>query len=139
MISVPMSEIANRLVLLQNLLQKHEVDAVIIRQNADLFYFTGTVQDAYLIVPASGAPVFLVRRDVERATEQSPIRPVLPLRSVKEVSPRRFLMPVAAPLRNDWVWNWMSCPPTLFSSLMKSFFRSSKLLISAVLSARFEW
>jgi Xaa-Pro dipeptidase len=85
MIKVPMSEVANRLVSLQSLLQKHEVDVAIIRQNADLFYFTGTVQDAYLIVPASGAPLFLVRRDVERAGEQSPIRPILPLPSVKEL------------------------------------------------------
>ena len=85
MIKVPKSEIANRLVSLQTLLQKHEVDVAIIRQNADLFYFTGTVQDAYLIVPGSGEPIFLVRRDVERAVEQSPIRPILPLRTVKEL------------------------------------------------------
>ncbi len=76
MITVPKSEVANRLVALQSLLQREEVEAAIIRQNADLFYFTGTVQDAYLIVPASGAPVFLVRRDVDRAGEQSPIRPI---------------------------------------------------------------
>lgn len=85
MINVPSSEIADRLVSLQTLLQKHQVDAAIIRQNADLFYFTGTVQDAYLVVPASGAPLFLVRRDVERAEEQSPIRPIAPLRTVKEL------------------------------------------------------
>jgi Xaa-Pro dipeptidase len=85
MITVPMSEIANRLVSLQALLRQHEVEVAIIRQNADLFYFTGTVQDAHLVVPASGAPVFLVRRDVERAGEQSPIRPIVPLKSAKEL------------------------------------------------------
>ena len=90
MITEPMSEIANRLVSLQTLLQKDGVEAAIIRQNADLFYFTGTVQDAYLIVPASGAPVFLVRRDVDRAGEQSPIRPIVPLKSVKELSQAVF-------------------------------------------------
>lgn len=90
MIKVPMSEIANRLASLQALLQRDEVDAAVIRQNADLFYFTGTVQDGYLIVPASGAPVFLVRRDVERAGEQSPIRPILPLKSAKEIPPAVF-------------------------------------------------
>lgn len=85
MISVPSAEIAERLVALQTLLQEHQVEVAIIRQNADLFYFTGTVQDAYLLVPASGAPVFLVRRDVERAVEQSPIRPIQQLSSVKEL------------------------------------------------------
>ncbi len=90
MIKVPMSEIANRLVSLQALLQRDEVDAAVIRQNADLFYFTGTVQDGYLIVPSSGSPVFLVRRDVARAGEQSPVRPILPLKSAKEIPPAVF-------------------------------------------------
>ena len=85
MLKVPMSEIANRLVALQALLAKHDVDAAIIRQNADLFYFTSTVQDAHLIVPASGPPVYMVRRDVERAEAQSPIRPVIPLKSMKDL------------------------------------------------------
>jgi Xaa-Pro aminopeptidase len=82
-----MSEIAGRLVALQSLLTKHEVDAAVIRQNADLYYFTGTVQDAHLVVPASGPPVYLVRRDVQRAEAQSPIRPVIPLKSMKELPP----------------------------------------------------
>lgn len=87
MLRAPMSEIAGRLVALQSLLTKHEVDAAVIRQNADLYYFTGTVQDAHLIVPASGPPVYLVRRDVQRAEAQSPIRPVIPLKSMKELPP----------------------------------------------------
>ena len=90
MITVPGSEIASRLVALQSLLQKHEVDVAIIRQNADLFYFAGSVQDAYLVVPALGAPAFLVRRDAERAREQSPVRPITPLGSVKELPPAVF-------------------------------------------------
>ena len=60
MIQTPGAEIAGRLATLQALLAKHDVDAAIVRQNADLFYLTGTVQDAHLIVPASGQPVFLV-------------------------------------------------------------------------------
>lgn len=85
MMTVPGSEIANRLVALQSLLQKHEVDAALIRQNADLFYFAGSVQDAFLVVPASGEPQLLVRRDPERALEQSPIRPIRPLGSLREL------------------------------------------------------
>lgn len=83
MVNVPAEEIASRIVALQALLQKESIDAAIIRQNADLFYFTGTVQDAHLIVPASSNPVFLVRRHIERALEQSPIRPIVQLQSIK--------------------------------------------------------
>lgn len=90
MLKVPGNEIANRVVGLQALLAKSDVDAAIIRQNADLFYFTGTVQDAWLIVPASGQPKFLVRRDVHRALTQSPIRPIVPLGSMKELTGALF-------------------------------------------------
>lgn len=85
MVKVPMEEIAQRIVGLQRLLRRSDIDAAIIRQNADLFYFTGTVQDAHLIVPAEGHPVFLVKRDVRRAESQSPIRPVVPLATIKEL------------------------------------------------------
>lgn len=86
MMKVPMSELAARLVAFQTLLSKHEVDVAIIRQNADLYYFTGTVQDGHLVVPASGNPLFLVRRDLARAEAQSPLRPIRPIKSVRELS-----------------------------------------------------
>ena len=87
---VPMSEIANRVVALQALLKQNQVDAAIIRQNADLYYFTGTVQNAHLIIPASGEPIFLVRRHVQRAEFESPIRPVRAMHSMKELPPALF-------------------------------------------------
>lgn len=86
MLRVPTSEIAARIAAFQGLLARGGLDAAVIRQNADLYYFTGTVQDAHLIVPASGRPVFLVRRDVGRAEEQSPIRPVVPLRKMQDLA-----------------------------------------------------
>ncbi len=85
MLRVPTSEIANRLVAFQALLAKNDIDAAIIRQNTDLYYFTGTVQDAHLVVPALGEPVFLVRRDIGRAGSESPIRPLAPLQSIKDL------------------------------------------------------
>lgn len=83
--NVPMSEIATRVATFQSLLSKSEIDAAIIRQNADLYYFTGTVQDAHFIIPASGHPVFLVRRDFGRANAQSPVRPIVRLQSMKDL------------------------------------------------------
>jgi len=87
---VPMSEIANRLATFQALLGGRRIYAAIIRQNTDLYYFTGTVQDAHLLVPAAGEPCFLVRRDLERATRQSPIRPLLPMTSIKQLPEALF-------------------------------------------------
>ena len=88
--TVPASEIANRIVAFQALLAKTGADAAVIRQNADLFYLTGTVQDSHLIVPATGNPVLLVRRNVERAEAESPIRPVIPMKSLDELRTTLF-------------------------------------------------
>ncbi|MEM5787981.1 MAG: Xaa-Pro peptidase family protein [Syntrophobacteraceae bacterium] len=88
--TVPAGEIAERLVSFQALLAGNNIDAAVIRQNADLFYFTGTVQDSHLIVPASGRPVLLVRRTVERAFAESPIRPIVPMKSLGELKDALF-------------------------------------------------
>ncbi len=83
---VPASEIANRIIMLQGLLRENGVDVALIRQNADLFYFTGTVQDSHLIVPSSSEPLLIVRRSVERARDLSPIRPVAAMKSMGELA-----------------------------------------------------
>lgn len=85
MLLVPPSEIAQRIVAFQSLLAAHQVDAAIIRQNTDLYYFSGTVQDGWLLIPASGKPVFAVRRDVTRAERQSPLRPIVSLETLKHL------------------------------------------------------
>ena len=87
---IPASEIANRIVALQALLRENRVDAAVIRQNADLFYFTGTVQDSHLIVPSSGNPVFLVRRSLARAEAESPLRPIIQMKSLVQVREATF-------------------------------------------------
>jgi Xaa-Pro aminopeptidase len=88
--TVPAREIASRIVALQAFLTENEIDAAIIRQNADLFYFTGTVQDSHLVVPASGTPVFLVRRSLARARELSPLRPVIPMQTLSDLREATF-------------------------------------------------
>lgn len=85
MLKIPAKEIENRLVSLQGLLANNGADVAIIRHNADLFYFTGTVQDAHLIVPASGNPVLIVRRNLQRTKDQSPLRTLLPMTSLSEL------------------------------------------------------
>jgi Xaa-Pro aminopeptidase len=59
---VPTTEITARVKELQRLLSKAAVDLALIRQLTDLFYYTGTVAEGFLAVPASGAPRLLVRR-----------------------------------------------------------------------------
>jgi len=58
---------------------------VLILQNTDLCYFSGTAQDGVLFIPAQGEPTLLVRKSLERAKEESPLPDVRPLGSLKEL------------------------------------------------------
>jgi Xaa-Pro dipeptidase len=70
----PAEEIARRIAAFQAGLQRDGLDAALIVQSADLVYLSGTAQNAHLVVPASGEPLLLVRRDLERARAESALR-----------------------------------------------------------------
>ncbi|OGU14371.1 MAG: peptidase M24 [Geobacteraceae bacterium GWC2_53_11] len=81
----PATELEYRCKKLQEHMISESLDAVIVVQNADLFYFTGTVQSGCLYVPASGQPLYLVRKDAGRARMESGLREVLPFNSLKDI------------------------------------------------------
>jgi Xaa-Pro dipeptidase len=81
----PASELDYRCKKLQNYMQASDLDAIIIVQNADLFYFTGTTQNGLFYLPANGEPVYLVRREFTRARMESGIKEVLSLTSPKDI------------------------------------------------------
>jgi len=81
----PKSELNQRVAKLQKLLQKKDIDGVIIIQNADLFYFTGTVQQSHLCIPAEGKPVLLVKKSYERAREESALDDIVYLDNLKDM------------------------------------------------------
>lgn len=64
--TVPREEISHRITRLQEFLTRKNIGLGLIRQLADLFYYTGTVADGFLAVPMEGVPKFLVRRPQER-------------------------------------------------------------------------
>ena len=78
----PRDEIDRRLAALRSALAADGLDAALIVQHTDLAYFSGTNQQAHLVVPAQGEPVLLVRRVLERARSESPLDRVEPLRSL---------------------------------------------------------
>ena len=93
---VPTEEITARLAELQQRLRTAGLDAAVIVQTPDLYYFTGTTQSAHLLVPAAGEPVLLVRRTLERARAESPLEVVEPMRSLQELAPALAEMGVRA-------------------------------------------
>lgn len=83
--SVPSEEIERRLGAFQLALRDAGLEGAMIVQSADLYYLTGTTQNAHLIVPAEGEAVMLVRRTLERAQAESPLSRIEPLGSLREL------------------------------------------------------
>lgn len=81
----PATELEYRCKKLQELMLANSMDAILITQNADLFYFTGTVQSGCLYLPANGQPLYLVRRDAARARMESGLKEVIPFGSPKDL------------------------------------------------------
>lgn len=83
--AVPEAELTQRRERLQRLMQASQIDALVIVQDADLFYFTGTVQAGTLYLPAQGEPLYMVRRELGRARRESPLPHIVPLASMREM------------------------------------------------------
>lgn len=81
---VPAEETGARISRFQGLLDREGISGALIIQLIDRFYFSGTIQDGILIVPAKGDPKYLCRRSVERARAESGLE-VVPFRSLREV------------------------------------------------------
>lgn len=84
-LNTPKSELDYRIAQLQKHMVRQEVDAILILQNADLFYFTGTIQSGCLYIPSVGKPVYMVRRDVLRAREESSLDEIVSFSSMRQV------------------------------------------------------
>ena len=76
---VPAAEVAGRLAGLQAGLSARGLEAALIVQNADLYYFSGTVQRSFLYVPAAGEATLFVRKLAERARLETPLTGIVEL------------------------------------------------------------
>lgn len=70
----PPEEIRARVSALQKKMGEKGIDFSLILQNADLFYFTGTLQRGYLCIPQDGKPIFFVQKYYDRAIRESPLQ-----------------------------------------------------------------
>ena len=84
--SVPADEIERRIAALRDGLRDAGLAGALLVEMTDLYYFSGTVQDAHLLVPADGAPILLVRRSLLRAEMESAIGDVRSIRSLRELA-----------------------------------------------------
>jgi Xaa-Pro dipeptidase len=62
-----------------------ETDALIVLQNVDQFYLSGTLQNGVLWFPREGEPIFAVRKSFERAKTESALKNIVPMKSYSEL------------------------------------------------------
>jgi len=88
MLKTPREELGRRIASLQARMAQDDIAAALIVQNVDLYYFTGTVQQAQFLVPRDGDPVLFARKNPERVREESTVENIVPLSSPKDLPAR---------------------------------------------------
>jgi len=83
--ATPHEECSCRLDRLRASLAERELDAALLVWATDVFYFSGTRQNAALWVPRDGEPLLLVRKSFARARAESPLSAVRPFPPSKEL------------------------------------------------------
>ncbi|MBM7555769.1 M24 family metallopeptidase [Halanaerobacter jeridensis] len=78
-------ELKRRISKLQHKLRAKDIGAALIIQNADLFYFTGTVQGEYLYVPSQGDAVLFVSDNNKRVQNETPLEKITTVQSPSEL------------------------------------------------------
>jgi len=76
--AVPRDEMDGRIARLRESLRGSPIRAALALQRVEVLYFAGTPQDGIVWIPIEGEPVFLVRRDLERARRESPLARIVP-------------------------------------------------------------
>jgi Xaa-Pro aminopeptidase len=69
----PRTEIIRRISGFQQKLGELDLGGALIYQQVDLFYFSGTMANGFLFIPAAGEPLFLVKKYLPRALAESPL------------------------------------------------------------------
>ena len=85
MTPAPACEISNRIQTLQFQMEKAGTRAVFLTHKPDIYYFSGTAQDAWLYVPVDNDPILFVKRYLPRALAETGIETVIPVTSITQI------------------------------------------------------
>jgi Xaa-Pro aminopeptidase len=80
----PKEELLQRINGLKEKMAEAGIGFSVIMQNADLFYFSGTIQKGVMVVPVDGDPFLFVERSLERVHAETPLD-ITPIKRDKEI------------------------------------------------------
>lgn len=84
-LNTPKAELEQRIDNLKHHLRQTGIEAALILQRVDLFYFSGTSQQGGLYIPADGEPILMVNKNTERARAESFLDTIVHLESPKRI------------------------------------------------------
>lgn len=82
---VPEGEIKARINRFRMEMVTHSFDSALVVSRANYYYFSGTSQLSILYVPLEGDTVLFVKRDINRAREESAISCIVPFKSPRQL------------------------------------------------------
>lgn len=82
---VPAFEIERRLQGIQEMMVQDGFEGAFLFQNMDRFYFSGTMQPGVLFLQPQEEPILFIRKNIDRAREESSIENIVPLTSLRDL------------------------------------------------------
>lgn len=100
---VPLSELTERLRRFRQMMDNTNPDweMCVIISKINLYYFTGSMQEGMLIIPREEEAVYWVRRDIERAFDESLFPSIKPMESFKDARSYYNRLPATIYLEAD--------------------------------------
>ena len=100
---IPLSELEGRFARFRAKMNRDEPgwEMAAIFGRVNLYYFTGTIQDGVLLIPADGDPVFWVRRSHERALAESPLPWIRPMSGFRDAARGTVRIPTRMHLETE--------------------------------------
>jgi Xaa-Pro dipeptidase len=80
-----LEEIASRFKKVRAGMERQGIEALLVIQKMDFYYLSGTTQDGLLFLPLDGNPLLMIKRELERAKVESPIKEVVALKSLRDI------------------------------------------------------
>jgi Xaa-Pro aminopeptidase len=102
-----------------------DCDSLIILQNVDQYYLTGTLQTGVLWFPREGEPLLAVRKSFERAKIESAVKNIVPLKTYSE-------LPALIPNPGDTVGFELDILPVATYQQVSKHFSKSKIVDGSI-------
>ena len=104
----PDKEIENRLARIRTRMEKEHLEALLVVGKMNSYYLSGTTQDGIIFIPLEGRPLLMIKRELERAKVESPMKEIVALKSSREIP--LLVQVIAVSFPSAWAWSWIGSP-----------------------------